>query len=343
MKKKIISALLTIPMIISLASCGSRSQSGSTTASSSSAAITDDYAMQIPLSNVMCSAPMSVALLNGYFDEEGLKYQTYKSDGSTDFDALVSGKNDVIYALLPTLVQRMSNGLELDMVMGVHYGCINMVASKISGITSIDQLKGKKIGVPGIGSDPCVLLQRVLKAHNIGATADNMEVDILAFNDSDLGAALEKGQVDAIISWDPFATQVADVDGNVMIFQQSTDEQTKDEYCCMIGLRPEFVSEHSDEAAKFCTAIQKACDYIAQNPADAAKLIIDNGYCGCNDVDLTTKLLTTYNYKAQVQAGKDSFEKCTQDLTDLGIISIDKTAAEFTEDAFVTIPNFNCQ
>ncbi len=345
MKRRILAIALIIVFALGMTACKSSSDKPAHDSKEEKTEEkgADDYAMRIPLTGIMCEAPTSVAYLLGYFDDEGLKYETYKTDGTTNYDTMLSGQNDVIFGLLPTMVQRMASGFKMDVVMGAHYGCINMVVSKDSGITSVDDLKGKKIGVPGLGSDPCVMLQRVLKAHNIGASADNMEVQIMAFEDADLQAAMEEGQIDAMISWDPFATQVAEQDGAAMIYQQAKDELTKDEYCCLIGLREEFVKEHPESALAYCKAMQKACDYIAKNPEEAAKLIIDNDLCGCDDVELTTQLLDSYKYEAQTQAAKLSFQTCTQDLMDLKIIDIDQTAEEFTNNAFNTIEGFDCK
>lgn len=337
MKKTLLTILVVLAMLFSLTACGTAEEAGN------DAAVVDDYAMQIPLTGIMCEAPTSIAYINGYFDEEGLNYATYRTDGTDNYDTMLAGKNDVIYGLMPTMVQRMSNGFEMDVIMGVHYGCINMVASKESGITTIEDLKGKKIGVPGLGSDPCVMLQRVLKAHGIGSTADNMEVNIMAFEDASLQAALENGEIDAMISWDPYATQVAKDTDAVMLYQQAADEMTADEYCCFVGLRKEFVEEHHDAAVAYCNAIKKACDFIAENPREAAQLIIDNDLCGCDDVDLVAELLDSYKYKAQTQAARDSFTTCAQDFLDLGIIELEGTAAEFTENVFYTLEGFDCE
>ena len=181
---------------------------------------------------------------------------------------------------------------------------------------------------------------RVLKAHGIGSTPDNMEVTIMAFEDSLLPAAMENGQIDAMISWDPFATRVAETSDCVMIYQQAEYPTTKDEYCCLIGLRKEFLREHPDMAAKYCRAMSRACDYIAQNPKDAAKLIIDNDLCPIDDVELTARLLASYKYKADVQGGKASYLACTRDLVDLGIVELTVSPEEFTEKAFAVVPGF---
>ncbi len=345
MKKKLISMILCVSMAAAMMiGCGSNSDSKTETSSSKSDSSDDeDYTVQVPYYSSLCSAPFHIAIEKGYFDEVGLKVNAFQEDNS-DMDLVVSGKADVAYDLLPTVIQRIANGLDINVVMGAHAGCINVVANKDSGISSIEDLKGKTVGVPGsLGSDPAVMLQRALTAAGIGVSADNMEVNLVVYDNSDLQGALENGSVDAFVSWDPYASIVAKETDNPIIWSQASDEQTKDETCCVLMLSPSFAKDHPEEALKFCQAIAKACDFIAENPEEAAQIQIDNGYVANDDAELNSSLLAGYNFKATVSACKDSYIKCAQDLIDLGIIDTDSTAEELADNAFISIDGLDIE
>ncbi len=198
-------------------------------------------------------------------------------------------------------------------------------------------MKGKKVGVPGLASDPAILLQRVLKVNGIGCVPGNMEVELVVFNDTDLEMALTKGLVDAIISWDPFATAIAKRGIGRIIFNQATDKFTKNEYCCVIAFSPEFLEKHKESAVKFCHAIQKACDYIRKNPGAAAQLQYDTKNCSSNDIALNAKLLDSYKYKGKIADAKSSLKRTVQDLIDLKIIETKLTADQFTNKSFTSL------
>ncbi len=300
----------------------------------------DDFIMQISNKPILCQAPVHIADAKGFFKEEGLKYNLYNT-AISDYDLLVSGKNDVIYGLLPTMVQRINNGMDLRITLGAHYGCINAVVLKKSGINSIKDLKGKKIGVPGLASDPAILLQRILKVNGIGSTPGNMEVELVVYNDTDLEMALNKGLVDAIISWDPFATAVAERGNGKILFNQATDNFTKNEYCCVLAFSPEFLEKHRDYAVKFCRAIQKACDYIRENPKEAAKLQYDTKNCSNNDLKLNARLLDSYKYKGRIENARQSLKRNVQDCIDLKIIETKLTADQFTNKYFASLSGVN--
>lgn len=328
MKKQILSLVLVVFMAMSMIGCGSSATEGSNTSSGE-----DEYVVQIPGGAAICSAPLYVAIEKGYLDEYGVKYNYFNSDVN-DWDLVAAGKGDLVYGLLPTCIQRIANGFDISIPMGAHYGCINVVADKDSGIKSIADLKGKKVAIPGsMGSDPAILLQRMLAANNIAVS----DVDLQVYTNADLETALLKGYVDAFVSWDPYATSVSRKTGNPIIFNQSTDELTKDEFCCVFGLRNDFVKEHPEVAKNLMKAIAKATDYIDTNPQEVAKLIYEKGYVVDGDYELNGELLDSYNYSAKYQKAKDSFIDVTDDLAKLGIISINVSPQQLADKVFVNI------
>lgn len=328
-----------------MAGCSGSQESASSDAgdSTDAASETEAYTVQIPYYSSLCSAPFHIAIENGYFDDEGLTYNAFPEDNS-DMDLVTSGKADVAYDLLPTIIQRIVNGLDIDVVMGAHVGCIKVVAKGDSGIETVEDLKGKTIGVPGsLGSDPAVMLQRVLTHYGIGVTPDNMEVDLEVYQATDLQNALDQDNVDAFVSWDPYASIVAkDMDGTI-VWNQATDDYTKNEACCLVMLRPGFLEEHPDEALGFCNAIAKACDFIAENPEETAQIQIDNGYVANDDADLNAELLTSYNYKANVADAKESYVNCAEDLKTLGIIETDESGEDLADAAFAEVPGLDVE
>lgn len=297
------------------------------------AAEEDDYVMQIMSSPALCSAPLFIAIENGYLEECGVNFEYFNSD-SNQWDLMAADKCDISYGLLPTFIQRIANGFEMYVVMGAHYGCINVVATDASGIESITDLKGRTVGIPGsMGSDPAILLQRMLVAYGIGINEVNLQV----FNNADLATALQEGHIEAFVSWDPYATVVSQYEGNHLIFDQAKDEMTKDEYCCVFGLRAGFVDEHPEMAKKYCEAMTMACDFISENPVEAAKICYEAGYIADADYEFNGTLLDSYRYETNFADAKASFARVTQDLVDLEIISINKTAEELTDEVFVNV------
>lgn len=332
MKRKILSVILTISMTVALlVGCSGEAQEGDTT-EGASAGEEDDYVVQIVQGPALCSAPVFIAIINGYMEECGVEYEYTNSENQ--WDAMAGGKNDINYGLLPTFIQRIANGYEMEIVGGAHFGCINVVATDESGIEGIEDLKGRNVGIPtGMGSDPAILLQRMLTANDIEVSEVNLQV----FNNADLGTALQEGQIEAFVSWDPYATIVSEYEGNHLIFNQAEDEMTKDEYCCVFGFSQTLIEDHPDVAKRYVEALSMACDFIAENPVEAARLCYEEGYIADEDYEFNGKLLESYRYELKYQPAKDSFIDVTNDLLDLEIISLNQSAEELADECFVNI------
>lgn len=329
MKKRVLAALLVFAMTVgTVVGCGSAASKGD-----SEGTAEDEYVVQIVEGASLCTAPTYLAMENGYLDELGVKYEFIKSEENL-WDAMVAGKNDIIYGLLPVFVERIANGFDMVVVSGTHYGCINAVATDESGIESIADLKGRKVGIPdGLGSSPAVLLQRMLVAYGIEIS----EVDLQVYSNADLQTVLQEGHIEAFISWDPYASIVAEIEGNHIIFDQANDPMTKDEYCCLFGLRPEFVEEHPEIAKKVVQAYTKACEFISENPEEAAKICYEAGYIADEDYVFNGKLLDSYRYATNYEDTKASFIDVTNDLLELEIITLDKTAEELADEMFQNV------
>src|SRR5207247_10550276 len=100
-----------------------------------------------------------------------------------------------------------------------------------SNIRTIEDLRGKRIGVPGMGTPPFIFANRVLGAHGIDAAK---EITWLVFPAGELGLALDKGEVDAVADSEPIGSLLL-ADGKVRnVADQALDDPYKDEYCCAV-------------------------------------------------------------------------------------------------------------
>ena len=59
-----------------------------------------------------------------------------------------------------------------------------------------------------------------------------------------------------------------------------------------------------------------ACDFISENPVEAAKLCYENGYVADEDYEFNGKLLESYRYKFNYEDAKASFVDVTKDLNE---------------------------
>lgn len=177
-----------------------------------------------------------------------------------------------------------------------------------SDIKSIADLKGKKIGVPGLADAATVVSKRSLSAAGIGVTDQNMEVEFSVYSRNDLAQALQNGAVDAIALGDPAASIAEEQYCLTALIDTATDPEYKDEYCCAAFVTSKLAEENPKAAAAFTRAVQKASQWVQENPDETAKIITEKEYVS-GDADFCAQILKTYNYKPSVQGGYDALKQ----------------------------------
>lgn len=321
-----------------LTGCGAADNTANTSNAGNSANVSadaqkdDDYVVKIGYGTVLCMAPLQIAVEKGYFDEEGLKYQAIKMDGFVG-EYVGSGQVDASYGMVSKLLQPIENGLNIQMTAGIHNGCLKLLVKDGSGINSVADLKGKTIGVNGLAEAPCVLVKRALSAAGIGVTNDNLEVDFVVYNASDLALALDNGAVDAICLGDPAATVAKNNYGFKVLLDNAVDKPFSDEYCCASFVTTDFATEHPELAAKYTRAVMKASAWVEANPEEAAQFLVEKEYLS-GKPELLGKILDTYNCKPSVQGGYDALVSNVAEFIKLGLLDKDTNAEEFVKKSF---------
>src|SRR6187401_1348822 len=101
-----------------------------------------------------CEAPIFSAVEKGFFKEEGLDVSLVKCDWKNYKDVLAMGNYDVTHHLVMYFLKPIEQGLDVKFTAGIHRGCLRVQASNKSNIYKIEDLRGKRIGVPGMGTPP---------------------------------------------------------------------------------------------------------------------------------------------------------------------------------------------
>src|SRR5437660_11890592 len=114
-----------------------------------------------------CEAPIFTAVEKGFFKEEGLNVELVKCEWANYKDVLALGGFDVTHHLVMYFLKPVEQGLDVKFTGGIHRGCLRVQAAANGPIRTIKDLKGKRIGVPGMGTPPFIFANRVLGAHGI--------------------------------------------------------------------------------------------------------------------------------------------------------------------------------
>lgn len=278
-----------------------------------------------------CEAPIFTAVEKGFFKEEGLEVELVRCQWATYKDALALGRFDVTHHLVMYFLKPIEQGLDVKFTGGIHKGCLRVQAPADGNIRTIKDLKGKRIGVPGLGTPPFMFASRVMGANGVDPSRD---VSWRVYPAGELGLALDRGLVDAVANSEPIGSLLL-ADGKVRnIADQAKDAPYKDEYCCAVLVNGKFFKDHPRATAGATRAMLKAAKWVEANPAAAAKLSVEKKYIA-STVELNAHAISNLEYAPSVSGGEAAIISSAEEMKKAGMLNARTDVNELAKKAFV--------
>ncbi len=344
MKKQLAKLLILTLISASLAACGEQQtaapQTGDETAQTAENGepAQDDYVIKIGYGGGLCEAPLHIAVEKGFFDKEGVKYELERVDAAETASAVGSGKIEAGFGLLGKFLQPIDNGLPMRVTAGLHTGCTKVLVPGDSDIKTVADLKGKKIGVPGLGAAPAIITKRSLAKEGIDVSADKAEVEFAVFSMSDLPSALQNGAVDVVAMSDPQGSVAENEFGLRCIIDTAKDDDYKDEYCCISFVTDNIAQNHPQAARNFTKAIMEASLWVEAHPEETAQIQVEKSWVS-GDAKFNAEVLKQYNYKPSLEGGLEALKLSAPAIKELGLIQESTDIDEFVNKTFLAVPD----
>lgn len=342
--KRFIAVLAAAGMLAgALSGCGAAGESAETSESTGDTDASQDVdtegkVVRIQVSkDTVCGVAMQMAVEKGYFEEElgaiGQSCEITVAASSEIVDLITAGKIDASFGLACNFITPISNGLAVSFVTGVHKGCTKFYAKSDSGITTLEDFKGKTIGVPSLSDSSTLNLKRKLADLGFDLNSSTPDITLVAYSMSDLPAALDNGAVDIIGVHEPMGHMVESNYDVVKLLDTGEDEKFADEYCCMALVTQELIETNPEGAAAFARAVQKGAAFAQANPEEAARLQIEGGYVS-GDAETNAEIIKGLDFNPSVSLARTTFSNAFRDLQGTGDINADLDETEFTQKAF---------
>jgi NitT/TauT family transport system substrate-binding protein len=289
--------------------------------------------VKIAYLGLTCEAAMFVAEEKGFFQEEGIEVEFVKTDWDGLRDGLGLGRFDANYTLLMYLLKPIESELDVKITGGVHKGCLRVQLPKGSPIRSVAELKGKKIGVPTMGSPPFLFTYRVLSAAGLDPEKD---VEWVMVAPEVQGLALDNKQVDAVANSEPLGSILLSMDKATTLADQAADAPYKDEYCCVTVVHGGLARDRPGVAAKVTRALLKGAAWVDQNPTAAAELSVEKQYIAAS-AEINAHAISKLQYRPAVKECRASIDQAIGDMRTAGLLKPTTDAAELASRAWIDL------
>ena len=282
-----------------------------------------------------CLAPLFVAKEKGFFAKEGLDAELISQEFDVQKDALATGKIDAAMGLLDKWLKPLEQGMNAKFTAGVHFGCLKLLVPANSPIKTVQDLKGKKIGVPVIGDGPTTWVSRILVTQKLNPRKD---VSWRSFPQPELTLALERGEIDAIGLADPLAELDVRSGKERTLVNQATDAPWNTQYCCLVLLNGKLAQHDPKTAAAITRAILNATNWVREHPDESAKIEIAGNYVPSKNAQLITDLLRSYNYTPSVEGGYKAVLNSAKQCKVAGILDDSTDPVKLANTVFLRLP-----
>jgi NitT/TauT family transport system substrate-binding protein len=216
-----------------------------------------------------------IAKQNDIFAKHGLDLEIVEITNTSDaIPALQSGSVDIVLQIPGTAMAAKEQGFDLILVSQNETAGTNSPVSNAllvgasSGLNSISDLTGKKIGVSSPRGQGYAALKALFK--RAGSSVDNVQLVEAPFvAHADL---LRSGQVDAVVALDPFTTQIIKA-GYGRPLSWYMIETIPDQPVGAFWSLRSWAQQHPAEIAAFNDAIKESHDYLNEDPVRAKQIV----------------------------------------------------------------------
>jgi NitT/TauT family transport system substrate-binding protein len=209
--------VLLLSLFLLLAACSKKKET----------AATDDYTIRVGVIRALGTVTPYVAQELDLFSKKGIKVEFIDfSDGTAVGEAFAIGGIDIGFLGIAPAAVWQSKGVNYKVVASANGGGHIILTSKSSGISSVADLKGKKLSAPSAGTVTDVLLRDYILP---GAGLKPSDLNIIApVKPADMSVALYVNkEVDAILTWEPFAAQAEATYDDAIVLYNSPQEIKK--------------------------------------------------------------------------------------------------------------------
>lgn len=192
--------------------------------------------------------------------------------------AIVAGEIDIAALASDGAISGRANGVQIYTVAGFAKGGARIVASVDSGIKSLADMKGKKVGVTRGGAHELLLYAELEKAGLSWSDKPGKDVQIVFLAFADLNQALAAKQIDAMCQSEPQSSQALNKKFGVEIMKPYTTKMG--EPVRLLVMTEKMYNEKKDVAQRLMKCFVETTALFNTDTALAEKYVRDSMFKG---------------------------------------------------------------
>ncbi len=195
--------------------------------------------------------------------------------------ALVAGSLQIGMSTATVLLQAADGGIDLNVVAGAtrmlkDNPTISLVARKEAQIKSAADVKGKKIGVPGVNSVADVMFRKWLKNNGVNLN----DVTFIETPFPQMNDLLRAGTVDGVLAVEPIRSRIVDAGTGSRIPEEYYVAVSPDSILAFWISTAAWAKANPDVIGKFRECLAEGLAFIKSSPEEAKA--IEKQYLGFN-------------------------------------------------------------
>lgn len=287
-----------------------------------------------------CEAPLWAAYHKGFFAAEGLDVDLLKvTAGYNTSNLLSAGKLNGVQGIVYTFLKPIEQGADVRVTAGLHTNCLRVVVAKHSGIHKAADFRGKSIGVGSLG-DAGMSLFTVLLAEN--GVDPQKDVNWKVYKPTLFGAALDKGEIQAVAAPDPFAYilvlrgQASQVGNNVFGLFGNPAGLNPHRFCCAVALQGKLIRGQPKVAAALTRAWLKGSYYAGGHIHEMSIIETANKHVTLPQPTVE-QLLSSYQFTPSATLVKDDILTATRSFKRSGFLDPNTDPDKLAQAIYVDI------
>jgi len=270
-------ALLAIAAAGVVAACGSAQANGV-----SSGGPEGPVTLRLGFFPNVTHAVAMVGVEKGYFTRAlgstvTLKTQTFNA-GPAAVEAIFGGALDMAYVGPNPAINAYSksHGSLVRIVAGAASGGAALVVRKAAGISSANQLRGKKLASPQLGNTQDVALRSYLAAHGIHVDAQGSgDATITSSDNATILQLFRAGSIDAAWMPEPWVTRLVSEAGGTVLVDERTLWPNGEFPTTELLVTTQFLNAHPLTVQHFLEGHLAAMQWVQANPTEAQSAVND--------------------------------------------------------------------